>query len=259
MKVLHISDLHYRKKIEGGNPYEDMLSSMDSSFDRLKKIMNHVLAENRIDLTVISGDICDEGSAEDYADVKAYLDSLQIPYVLCLGNHDVRSSFYEGWFHEADQGPYLSEYETGGISWISFDNSEHGLPNGIVEESRLQWLDEKLQKDIPSVVIMHHQFDDRPGIPSLTGKEALISLLHKRKPLCVLNGHTHWAEKKKIDGILCLTAPSVSFRAINTEEGSVIFYQSQGYAIYEITPERITVVGQKEEQGKELAEWKTKV
>ncbi len=258
MKVLHISDLHYRKKFEGGNPYEDMLSSMDSSFERLKIMIEQVLLENNIDLIVMSGDICDEGSAEDYATLKKYFDSLHIPCIVCLGNHDIRENFYEGWLNEKDKGPYLSEYEDGGINWISFDNSEHGMADGIVEDRRLQWLDEKLQKPIPAIVIMHHQFDEKPGIPSLHGKDQLISLLQQRKPLCVLNGHTHWACCQEINDILCLTAPSVSFRAINTEESSVIFYQSQGYVIYDVTSEKINVLMKKEEQGKELVEWKKK-
>ncbi len=258
MKVLHISDLHYRKKFEGGNPYEDMLSSMDSSFKRLKIMLEQVLLQNLIDLIVISGDICDEGSAEDYATIKEYFDSLRVPCIVCLGNHDIRENFYEGWFNEKDKGPYLSEYEANGIHFISFDNSKHGMADGIVEDSRLQWLDEKLQKLEPAIVIMHHQFDAKPGIPSLTGKEKLISLLKQRKVLGVLNGHTHWACHQKIDEIQTLTAPSVSFRAINTKEGSVIFYQSQGYVIYDVTPEKISVVETYEEQGKVLAEWKKK-
>ena len=256
MNVLHISDIHYRSNYPGGNPYEDMLSSMDSSFERMKTVITQVMTVSSIDLIVITGDICDEGSASDYALLKKYFDSLAIPVIVTIGNHDIRSAFYRGWCREEKDEPYLMTMRMNGINWISFDNSLHGKANGYVEETRLLWLEQQLQKNSSSIVLMHHQFEAQPGIPCLDDKDSLIKVLSKYKPLAVLNGHTHWLKDGKVEGIPFFTAPSLSFRAVNEEDGSIVFSQSYGYRIYNVNENGVFPAGGMEVQEKELAVWK---
>lgn len=256
MNVLHISDIHYRSAYQNTNPYEEMLSHMDSSLERLKAVITDVMAVSSIDLIVVSGDICDEGSADDYALLKKYFDSLSVPVLVTLGNHDIRSAFYEGWLCEMKDEPYLSVMKKEGISWISFDNSLHGKANGYVDEKRLTWLKKQMSENDRCVVIMHHQFPDLPGIPGMEGGEKIRKVLKDYKPLAVLNGHTHWIKDEVLDGIPYFTAPSISFRAINETDGSVIFSQSSGYRIYSVNERGVVPLKQDEKQGKELALWK---
>lgn len=191
MNVLHISDIHYRSAYQNTNPYEEMLSHMDSSFERLKTVITDVMAVSSIDLIVISGDICDEGSANDYALIRKYFDSLSVPVFVTIGNHDIRPAFYEGWLKEKKDKSYLTMMKTGEITWISFDNSLHGKPCGYVDEIRLEWLKKQLEKNTNCIVIMHHQFPDLPGIPGMEGSEKIRKVLSQYKPLAVLNCHTH--------------------------------------------------------------------
>ena len=256
MNVLHISDIHYRSVYQNTNPYEEMLSHMDSSFERLKTVITDVMAVSSIDLIVISGDICDEGSANEYALLRKYFDSLSVPVLVTIGNHDMRPAFYEGWLKEKKDEPYLETMKTGKITWISFDNSLHGKPRGYVDEERMSWLRKNLEESDNCVVVMHHQFPDLPGIPGMEGGNKIRKVLAEHKPLAVLNGHTHWIKDEVLDGIPYFTAPSISFRAVNEEDGTIIFSQSCGYRIYSVNENGIYPLKQNEKQGKELAVWK---
>lgn len=256
MNVLHISDIHYRSAYQKTNPYEEMLSHMDSSLERLKAVITDVMAVSSIDLIVISGDICDEGSANDYALLKKYFDSLSVPVLVTIGNHDIRPAFYEGWLGEKKDEPYLTVMKTDDLTWISFDNSLHGKPCGYVDEERLVWLKKQLDENENCIVVMHHQFPDLPGIPGMDGSQKIRKVLEEHKPLAVLNGHTHWIKDEVLDGIPYFTAPSISFRAVNEKDGSVVFSQSSGYRIYSVSNDGVKPLQECEKQGKELALWK---
>lgn len=104
--------------------------------------------------------------------------------------------------------------------------------------------------------MMHHQFPDLPGIPGMEGGDRIRKVLLENRPLAVLNGHTHWIKNEIIDGVPYFTAPSISFRAVNEEDGSIIFSQSCGYRIYSVSESEVVPLRQDEKQGKELALWK---
>lgn len=255
MKILHISDIHYRSSYDGGNIYEDMLANMSfSPFLRLQKIINAVVENNDIDVIAITGDLCDDGTAEDYKTVKDYLNSLNIPVVVTLGNHDDKKLFYRGWFQKDIDCPYMKKTEINGYSFLSFDNSEYGKANGYLDEDRLNWLKENLSSN--AIVLMHHQFEDEPGIPKLEGGEQLLDVLKENPPITVLNGHTHWVKQMVLEGIPVFTAPSMCFRAINKEDGSIIFSESEGYCIYELLENKLTVLKQFEQAYEEISVWK---
>lgn len=188
--------------------------------------------------------------------MKKYFEFLTIPTIVCLGNHDVRSSFYEGWMHETKDIPFLESFDFEKIHWISFDNSLHGYPNGYINTERLSWLENELSINLNCIVLMHHQFENLPVIPGLEHGEQLISVLEKVPPLVILNGHTHCSKTGFLGKIPVFTAPSISFRAVNLKDGNVIFSQAKGYRLYEVDENDVSVLDEMQQQGKELAVWK---
>lgn len=255
MRVLHLSDIHYRKSYSTKNPYEEMLSSMDSSFTRLQSVVSCAMAQAHLDLIVVTGDLCDDGSVEDYAFLKSYFDTLGIPVYVCLGNHDIHENFYLGWCKEEKDGPYLRVFENQ-MTWICFDNAKHGYANGFVDEMRLSWLSNQLKNHANCIVLMHHQFEDLVGIPGLENRAQLQDVLMQDPPIAILNGHTHWAKSGKVGTIPYFTAPSVSFRAVNEPDGRIVFSQSQGYCIYNVNENGVFLEKQDEIASKELAVWR---
>ena len=249
MRILHISDIHYRKSFSNNNIYESILANMDSSLSKVETLLNSI---SNIDCICITGDLCDDGNVDDYKTLKDFLNSFKIPYFLCLGNHDNKEAFYKAFYDKDYNGPYLRENMFDNIPIISFDNSEYGYPNGYLDEDRLAWLKDSINKFHSSIILMHHQFHDMPGIPALDNKDELLKIINSNV-LAILNGHTHWYKKE--DNVF--TAPSISFRAINANKG-VEFFDCFGYCIYEVNDSCISLVEEKDTQGKLLGIWNPK-
>ena len=248
MRILHISDIHYRKQLKNNNVYESILANMDSSLSKLDKLFSLI---NDIDCICITGDLCDDGTVGDYKTLRDYLDSLNIPYFVCLGNHDDKKAFYKGFYDIDYDGPYLKDEKFNGIHVISFDNSEYGYPNGYLDETRLNWLRDRINNQC--IVLMHHQLYDLPGIPAISDSTKLKMILDESKVITVLNGHTHWYKQEG----KYYTAPSISFRAKNEEE-SVVFYDCFGYCLYDVDANRVKLIECRESQSKLIGKWNPK-
>ncbi|MDD5747583.1 MAG: IPT/TIG domain-containing protein, partial [Actinomycetota bacterium] len=93
---IQISDLHIGEGYEdyGTAGYDDSPPAGDegTSAQRLREAVNWVNANaaiQNIRLVVITGDITDSAEKSEFMKAKEILDSLQIPYVPILGNHDI--------------------------------------------------------------------------------------------------------------------------------------------------------------------------
>ncbi|MCC8065885.1 MAG: metallophosphoesterase [Clostridiales bacterium] len=107
MHILHISDLHYRRNYTAfaSDNYERMLSAMTSPLITLDRALDAAFAAHPdIDLLLISGDLCDDGDAEDYRQLRTHLEARLggIPMLVTLGNHDRKDAFRAGWLCTAD-------------------------------------------------------------------------------------------------------------------------------------------------------------
>ncbi|WP_050628576.1 phosphodiesterase [Bradyrhizobium viridifuturi] len=113
------------------------------------------------DFVVISGDLVDTPSVEEYDYLKRLLAPLRLPFAGIPGNHDSRH-----WMREAfpaapyvrATGPLDQKIEVGGIDLLLLDSSVAGKPHGMLEASTLQWLDEALATavDRPALLFLHH-------------------------------------------------------------------------------------------------------
>ncbi|PAY04527.1 phosphodiesterase [Bradyrhizobium sp. UFLA03-84] len=113
------------------------------------------------DFVVISGDLVDTPSVEEYDYLKRLLAPLRLPFAGIPGNHDSRQ-----WMREAfpaapyvrATGPLDQKIEVGGIDLLLLDSSVAGKPHGMLEASTLQWLDEALATavDRPALLFLHH-------------------------------------------------------------------------------------------------------
>lgn len=251
MNILHISDIHYRNTYPGGSFYEDMLHNMSSPFGRMKEMIPSLLSKYSIDVICVTGDICDNGKKEDYQVLKEYFDHLSVPVFIALGNHDHKVAFNKAWNNTSSDEPYLKVNVVDGYQFISFDNSAFEHACGYVDEERLHWINNHL--DSKSIVLMHHQFEDVPGIPGMKDSEELKKILIEKHPIAILNGHTHWCKKTYLEDIPIFTAPSVSFHATNEEDGSVIFFESIGYQVYCLKDNKIEEIQKDEKEGRQLA------
>lgn len=230
-----MSDLHYRRCVEGESRYMRMVAQMRNPLDRFTRLVRQARQTyGPFDLLAVTGDLCEGGEEADYRRVKAALEAAGVPYVVCLGNHDRKESFYMGWGMKRSSAPYMEVRHFAKADVLIFDNSAYRQPDGVLDAERLLWLENALRRAHDPIVCMHHPLSPRPGIPALAGGEALEKLFRKFPPKLVLMGHTHWFDAFEADGYACRVAPSVSFRGESDAQGNVSFYESQGYCIYDI-------------------------
>ena len=89
MMFLHLSDIHFLRRyprVEKG--YNSIFNCMTSPLIQIKNSLNKInLSE--IDFIIITGDLVESGTSEDYEILKYELENLlgEIPYIITLGNH----------------------------------------------------------------------------------------------------------------------------------------------------------------------------
>ncbi len=112
------------------------------------------------DFVVISGDLADTPTAEEYQYLKRLLAPLKLPFAGIPGNHDsrelMRAAFPSAYAFPS--GPLNQKVEIGGLDLLLLDSSVPGKPHGTLDVPTLQWLDAALASaaDRPALLFLHH-------------------------------------------------------------------------------------------------------
>lgn len=242
MNILHISDIHFRKEYSGSfNAYERMLGKMESPIRLLELCISRAVQENSVDLLVITGDLTDNGTVEDYRILRQKIMEItkgKIPVMITPGNHDHKENLRIGWLGvKGGWEPYGTLYETEDLRVFSVDSSEKGNANGRIADSHLLWLKENLAAapGKPVLLITHHHFSEKQAdIPCMRCRKEFWDLLHQYPVVGILNGHTHHHAKGMIFDIPYYTADSLSFCGENLTDGTVRFQETYGYSFYTV-------------------------
>jgi len=156
MLLAQISDLHI--KPPGALAYRrvDTAARLERTIARLNALAP------RPDAVIVTGDLVDRGSVEEYQHLKTLLAALEIPYWLLIGNHDGRETLREVFPERAElraAEPFV-QYATdiGPLRLIALDSMEPGQSGGTLCAARLAWLAGQLDaaRDRPVIVALHH-------------------------------------------------------------------------------------------------------
>lgn len=195
MKLIHLSDPHMVRpgmKLCGLDPMV-----------RLEACVAHVNAWHAdADMCVVSGDLASHGDPEAYAQLRAGLEKLAMPWRLALGNHDRLEIFGEVFPEHASEVEGFLQYELSlpGLRLLVLDTRDtsgaHGH-GGRLCRKRLDWLARRLDASTePACIVMHHP-PMSVGIPSmdaiaLANPEDLHAALRGRPQVrLLLHGHLH--------------------------------------------------------------------
>ena len=243
MKILHISDIHFRQDYgEFETGYKGMISKMDNPLIHLKTCLEQV---EPYDLLLISGDLTEDGTVEDYSFLKNWLkkETENVPMIVTLGNHDIKEHFYEGWLNEKpSQKPYNLVTAFEDFYLVSFDTSVYGVADGTLSDNQFNWLEEQLKSlnDKPIILMTHHHLlNNQSSTKALPESNRLIKMIKKYPVLALLNGHTHHVFTGDIFGIQYYTVSGMSFIGEDEGEGIVRFDQRHGFNLYEIENKKI--------------------
>ena len=136
MRFLHLSDIHFLREYPSAEKgYNSIFNNMTSPLIQIRKSLEKIDL-SKIDFVIITGDLVESGTYEDYVILKSELEKLlgNTPYILTLGNHDNKEAFYKGWFNKECNAPYNTVNEIGELRIISFDNSQYKNSDGFISE-----------------------------------------------------------------------------------------------------------------------------
>ena len=191
-----------------------------------------------VDCIVVTGDLTDHGTAEEYAHFRSLVAPLKLPLLAIPGNHDRRDEMRAA-FRETEwmppEGPIQWHRDLGPMSLIGLDTLLEGAHHGEIAEAGLDFLDRTLTAigDQPAVVATHH-----PWMPSgiramdadnlRNGAPLMARLEAHPGPVRMISGHVHRAMTAQIGPVTCQIAPStchavdLDHREETTENGLVL-------------------------------------
>lgn len=244
MKLLHISDLHYRNRYEFGkepSSYQSIFLNMTPTLAQLDHCLEMLGAGElaKLDGVLISGDLTENGTADDYRRLREELESRfpGIPLVVTPGNHDKKSAFREGWLgQKGDDSPWCHTVRIGGASILALDNSEPGYPDGIIDMQRCAWLRQAAEAEAGRKLILmmhHHLLPDQADFPACEIQDDFPSLLQELSISAILCGHTHQLYRGEYAGIPYRTTAGISFVGQDCGD-DVCMKEASGFSLYDI-------------------------
>lgn len=214
MLIAQISDLHVR-------PAGQLYGGAANSNSHLTAAIRHLHElDRRPDLIILSGDLVDKGTPEEYAEAASRLNDLAIPFLIVAGNHDdrtgLRQAFPEHHYLPAS-GALNYCIDAYPVRILVLDTCQPGLHHGEVDRQSLDWLDETLQSNPvkPTLLVMHHP-PFKSGIPYLDKYRLLDSgptaeILRRFSNVeAVLCGHVHRSMVKRWAGTVVISCPSTT-------------------------------------------------
>jgi 3',5'-cyclic-AMP phosphodiesterase len=210
--IAQISDLHI--KPQGSLAYGKVDTA--AALERCVAALNEFLP--RPDLVVISGDLADTPTFEEYEYLKRLLEPLKLPFAGIPGNHDSRQMMRTAFplaAYAFPSGPLNQRLEVGGLDLVLLDSSVHGKPHGELDAPTLQWLDATLVSapDRPALLFLHHPpfkagiwHMDRQNLLN-AGELAAIVRRHPRVQR-IAAGHIHRATLTQFAGVPATICPA---------------------------------------------------
>jgi Icc protein len=212
VSIAQISDLHI--KPPGALAYGRVDTAR--ALERCVATLNEF--EPRPDFVVISGDLADTPTAEEYQYLKRLLASLKLPFAGIPGNHDSRElmrAAFPSASYAFGSGPLNQKIEVAGLDLLLMDSSVHRKPHGKLDEPTVQWLETELasSSDRPALLFLHHP-PFKAGIwhmdrQNLLNADQLAAIVrrHPRVRL-IATGHVHRAALTIFAGVPTTICPA---------------------------------------------------
>jgi Icc protein len=213
MILAQLSDMHV-------TPRGTLLSGRIDTAAFLKRALDWL---NRLptpaDALLLTGDLVDGGSDEEYAYLRELLTSVPMPVYMIPGNHDAREPLRRAFADASwmpDSGPIQYVIDEHPVRIIALDSHVPGEPHGELDSAQLAWLEARLAEDSskPTVLMVHHPpfvtgIDFMDSIRLARGADELGVIVERHSQVeRLLCGHVHRAMEIRWHGTLVMTAPS---------------------------------------------------
>lgn len=210
MLLAQITDLHVRPD---NAPLSGRIFTRRMTADAIA-----ALNEIAPDLVILTGDLTDSGTPEEYALLRAELDRLVPPYFMIPGNHDMRdpmrAAFPEHSYLPAE-GPMNWVVDEHPVRIIGLDSIVEGQSHGELAPETLSWLAARLSEAArPTIVALHHPpfatgMNGMDGIFCRNGAALAAIIARHAHVERVIAGHVHRPIATRWAGTTAMIAPAV--------------------------------------------------
>jgi Icc protein len=214
--VAQITDLHVVGK-------DQLCQGRVATHAQLQEAVAHINGlDPRPDVVLVTGDLTDHGTIEEYGVVREILAVLRPPVYLIPGNHDRRDILLEAFVDHSylpRPGAPFAHYviEEYPVRLVGLDSTIPGRSDGLLCDERLTWLDDTLRAapQRPTMIFMHHppfrtgiRWVDAIGLHGARKMEAIVA--RHTQVEWVACGHIHRPIQVAWGGTMAGTAPSAS-------------------------------------------------
>jgi 3',5'-cyclic-AMP phosphodiesterase len=226
MLIAQISDLHLRPR---GLP---AIRVVETNMLAARAIAAVNALEPRPDAVLVTGDVVNNGTADEYKTARRLLGRFSMPVYAVPGNHDHRENFRAGLekFPGVATHPRFVQYaiEDHPLRLVGLDTHIPRSSAGELCEERLDWLERTLaaERAKPTLLFLHHApfrcgIGNMDTIRLIEGAERLEAIVRANPQVRALTfGHHHRPIETMFGGALASIAPSVAHQVeLDLREG----------------------------------------
>jgi Icc protein len=208
LSIVQLSDFH----LGASSGLTDPLADLRSALAQIGALVPGP------EVVIVSGDLAQNGAAEEYEVARQALAGLSVPIHVLPGNHDDRRALRAAFPIDGEPGGrYHWVAESGGLRLIGCDTILPGCDDGAFPPEELDWLSARLDSDprTPTLILMHHPpiaigipEADAIGLPRADA--AALGDVVRRRPgvRAISTGHVHLATTGRLAATTVVTAPS---------------------------------------------------
>ena len=230
MLIAQISDTHIRDHL-------GMFGELVDTSETLKKAVQLLNSlEPQPDVVLVTGDLTDDGTKEQYSLLLEMLSSLNAPLLPLPGNHDERSEFLNAFSStlpdEIPENHCSYVIDNFPVRLIALDTSLPGRHDALFSEDHELWLSTVLskEKDKPTLIFTHFppfetgiNFMDLSGLKSADRLEKIIR--NNPQVKLVVSGHLHRSIQTSFASTMISVCPSTGNQLkldLNPKNGSAV-------------------------------------
>ncbi len=166
----------------------------------LRNSVNDINSQPDLAFVIVSGDVTQFGSHEEFTSAKSIFDDLRIHCYATPGNHDCKWSESGATEFSKIWGDDRFVFDAGGYTFISMhEGPVMKMGDGHFSPQDVRWLTKilaDLPKDQPIIFITHYPLDDQ-----LDNWFVVLDLLKKYNIQAILVGHGHANKKLNFEGV----------------------------------------------------------
>jgi 3',5'-cyclic-AMP phosphodiesterase len=202
----------------------------------VNRAMTSINADDRVQFTVVLGDIATNAQFSQLNLAKTCFDRLDQPCFSVPGNHDVlpRGGVGLGNYTQVYGDVTWTEEDEGWV-FIGLDSCESNKSNVSVQPERLEWLAkqiERIKPGRPIALFAHHPFNPNSKAYRVKNADEVIGMFAGHDLKLVAAGHYHGNQVEERDGVLYTTTACCSSTRSNfdktTEKGYRLFHLADG-------------------------------